>query len=295
MKPKFTLVALSLMLIAGSLFVLTGCNNSASEAPQDEQKPSVAKTPGPNSPEASSKGKNDKEEHGHKPGAHGGIIVSLGSDNYHAEAVFEKGGLLKLFTLGKNEARIIDVESQILKAYVKEDGANEAVEVELNPTPRTGDKQGRTSQFVGKLPQELVGKQLVVTIPIIVVDGERFRIGFASAPPQHDMGMPIGISGAEEKELYLKPGGIYTEKDIQANGNKTASQKFKGVLSKHDMKPKPGDKICPITMTKANPQFTWVVAGKKYEFCCPPCVDEFVTWAKTQPDLIKEPEFYVKR
>jgi hypothetical protein len=107
--------------------------------------------------------------------------------------------------------------------------------------------------------------------------------------------MPQGVSAEAEGKLYLTPGGVYTEADIKANGNMTASQKFKGFRAKHDMRPKPGDKICPVTFTKANPECTWTVGGKKYEFCCPPCVDEFVTWAKEEPDQIKEPEAYVKK
>jgi len=292
MLRNFLSVAIGLMIAAATVVIVTGCDKSRDEP----AKPESSKSPEPPSAVAdAAAAKKSTEEHGHKAGAHGGIIVSLGRDNYHAEAVFEKGGLLKLFTLGKDEAKIIDVESQTLKAYVKEEAASEAVEMDLNPVPRTGDKPGRTSQFIGKLPNELVGKQLVVTIPIIVVDGERFRIGFASTMPKHDEGMPMGVSAAEEHELYLKPGGIYTAADIQANGNKTASQKFKGTISKHDMRPKAGDKICPITMTKANPQYTWTVGGKAYEFCCPPCIDEFVTWAKTQPELIREPDSYIKR
>ncbi len=70
---------------------------------------------------------------------------------------------------------------------------------------------------------------------------------------------------------------------------------LKGVKAKHDLRPKAGEKICPITLTKANPDFTWIVAGKSYEFCCPPCVDEFVTMAKTQSDQIMEPDFYIKK
>ena len=66
-------------------------------------------------------------------------------------------------------------------------------------------------------------------------------------------------------------------------------------MSSHDRKPKAGDKICPITRTKANPNITWVVGGKTYEFCCPPCVDEFVKTAKEHPEEIKEPGSYVKK
>ena len=77
--------------------------------------------------------------------------------------------------------------------------------------------------------------------------------------------------------------------------NMTASQKFRGIAPSHDLKPKSGDKICPITLTKANPKFTWVVGGKPYEFCCPPCVEEFVKQAKEQPEEIKDPGDFIKK
>ena len=292
-KPMTAVVILMLALVP--LLVLSGCSQNGDQPSSDGKDGSVEsrRTPGASKKDGDAK-KNDGD-HGHKSGDHGGIIVEIGRDNYHAEAVFEKGGLLKLFTLGKDESKIIDVESQVVKAYVKDESASESVEMDLNPVPRTGDKEGRTSQFIGKLPKELAGKQLAVTIPIILVNGERYRIGFTSAAAKHDEGMPIAANPEDEKTLYLKPGGIYTDADIKANGNQTASQKFKGVKAKHDLKPKAGDKICPITLTKANPDFTWIVAGKSYEFCCPPCVDEFVTWAKTQPELIKTPDEYVKK
>ena len=50
-----------------------------------------------------------------------------------------------------------------------------------------------------------------------------------------------------------------------------------------------------LSLTKANRKFTWVVGGKTYVFCCPPCVEEFVRRAKEQPQEIKDPEMYVKR
>lgn len=291
MLRKIPLLAPAFCLVIAMLMFAAGCNQSKKDGPSNNG----IKPGSDEKRQMSGKDKHDKEEHSHKPGVHGGIIVSLGTDSYHVEAVFEKGGLLKVFTLGKDEAKIIDIESQVLKAYVKEESANEAVEIDLNPVPRTGDKPGRTSQFIGKLPADLVGRQLTVTIPIVAIEGERFRVGFNSTTSKHEDAMPSGISAGEEKDLYLKPGGIYTLADIKANGNQTASQKFKGIKSKHDMRPKEGDKICPVTKTKANPQFTWIVGGKSYEFCCPPCVDEFVTWAKTQPDLIQAPADYVKK
>jgi hypothetical protein len=95
--------------------------------------------------------------------------------------------------------------------------------------------------------------------------------------------------------LYLTPGGRYTLADIQANGNVTASEKFKGIKSEHDMKPKVGDMLCPITSTKANAKFTWIIDGKAFQFCCPPCIDEYVNTAKTSADPLPDPESFIKR
>ena len=95
--------------------------------------------------------------------------------------------------------------------------------------------------------------------------------------------------------LFLMPGGRYTKADIKANGNKTVSEKYPGFMAAHDAKPRPGDRVCPITDTKANPKLTWVVGGRTYQFCCPPCVVEFVRKAKTDPKSIKAPDAYVKR
>jgi hypothetical protein len=107
--------------------------------------------------------------------------------------------------------------------------------------------------------------------------------------------MPAKVADEEERKLYLTPGGIYTQADIEANGNMTVSQKFASFQAAHDLNPKVGDKICPVTLTKANPKCSWIVGGKTYEFCCPPCVDEFVKLAKSKPEDVKEPEHYVKR
>jgi hypothetical protein len=37
-----------------------------------------------------------------------------------------------------------------------------------------------------------------------------------------------------------------------------------------------------------------VIDGKVYEFCCPPCIDEFVKLAKNEPEKLKAPGDYVK-
>ncbi len=234
-----------------------------------------------------------EEEHPHKPGSHGGIIIPIGSDSYHAEAVIETTGIFRLLMLGKDETRIQEVDVQPVKAYVKALGDPTATPLELAAVPQDGDSPDQTSQFVGQLPEAFRGKQLDVTIPNLRIAGERFRVGFTTIAESHAEEMPESLRSDEERALYLTAGGKYTEADIKANGNVTASQKFKGLISRHDAKPKPGDHICPISMTKANPEFTWIIDGKSYQFCCPPCVDEFVKLARENPDQLKSPESYV--
>ena len=288
-----------LALLGVSLLVVIGCGQS--QTPRTEvakHETTVATSANPSTPTVANNSsvveKPADGEHAHKPGSHGGVIVPIGTDSYHAEAVIEKGGTFRLLTLGKDESRIQEVDEQPIKAYVKVVGQLDAVPVELTATPQEGDTQGKTSQFVGQLPEELTGQPLDVTIPNIRINGERFRVGFTTQTAAHQEEMPASLPAAEEQALNLTPGGKYTEADIEANGKVTASQKFKGVMSSHDMKPKQGDRICPVTMTKANPKFTWVIDGKPYQFCCPPCVDEFVKTAKLQPEEVKTPDSYIK-
>lgn len=242
------------------------------------------------------KAKPGDDEHGHKPGSHGGIIVAIGGDNYHAEAVFEKGGTVRLHMLGKDETSVAEVEAQSLKAFVKAAGDAEHSPIAFEPDVQAGDSPNKTSAFVAKIPAGLAGKPLLITVPSIRIDGLRYRMAFESkSEAAHQQEMPAKVVRDEERKLYLTPGGLYTKQDIQANGNVTASQKFADFEAAHDLKPKIGDKICPVTLTKANPKCNWTVGGKSYEFCCPPCVDEFMKLAKEQPAEIKAPEAYVKK
>jgi roadblock/LC7 domain-containing protein len=119
----------------------------------------------------------------------------------------------------------------------------------------------------------------------------------ARAPQQKGAKRASGAAASKkvtERDVFLTPGGLYTKADIKANGNKTVSQKYPDFMAAHDAMPKPGERLCPISKTKANPKLTWIVGGKKYTFCCPPCVTEFVKQAKTNPKSIQAPEAYVK-
>ena len=120
------------------------------------------------------------ESHEHKPGPHGGTIVSLGKDSYHAEAVFEKDGAIRLYTLGKDETTAQAVEVQELVGHVTAAGATDPVQVKFAAQPQQGDAAGKTTLFVAKLPHELQGKKIKITVNNIQVGAERFRIEFAN-------------------------------------------------------------------------------------------------------------------
>ncbi len=128
------------------------------------------------------------------------------------------------------------------------------------------------------------------------------KIGTHSLMPEHegkveDAWMDPGHRedhARVEKSLFFSESSLYTKEDMERNGPLTAAEKYKGVPSKHDFRPKKGDLVCPITNTRANPKFTWYVNGKLYTFCCPPCIEEFVRIAKDEPERIKSPEAYVK-
>ena len=274
------------LLIAGvacSLITALGCGGPSKEATGKTDGPAAAK----------------RDDHGHQPSAHGGLIVPLGSDKYHAEAVFEAGGTLRLYTLGQDETVVKEIDEQTLDGHIKPAGGALWTAIALKPTPQPGDAKGKTSQFTGRVPAELIGKHVIAKFAAVRIGKERYRIAFESGahgdaePHREDhTAMPAKVPASDEEKLYLTPGGLYTEADIRANGRVVASEKFKGRKANHDLKPKAGDAICPITLTLANPQFSWVIGGKTYEFCCPPCVDEFVALAKEKPGDVKPPEFY---
>ena len=299
MKSHAVLNSAVVVATAAILLSAFGCSSESSPPTMTTAAPATTEASLPAAPAltkpldtVSSSG--TEEVHPHKPGSHGGIIIPIGSDSYHAEAVIEKGGVFRLLMLGKDETRIQEVDVQPVKAYIKIAGDPDATPIEMAATPQEGDAADMTSQFTGQLPEALQSRQLDVTIPNLRIAGERFRIGFSTITESHADEMPAALPDDQDRQLYLTALGKYTEADIKANGNVTASRKFKGIASSHDMFPESGDRICPITLTKANPDFTWIIDGKPYQFCCPPCVDEFVKLAKEQPDEIKDPDSYIK-
>src|SRR5262249_39375363 len=97
-------------------------------------------------------------DHTHSPGGHGGLVVDIGQGAYHAEMVPGKEGVVKIYMLGSDATRVVEVPAQTLDAYARADDASEGISVPLEAAPQPGDSPGKTSMFQGKLPEELRGK-----------------------------------------------------------------------------------------------------------------------------------------
>lgn len=237
----------------------------------------------------------DPGPHDHPPGPHGGAVVAVDRDNrFHAEAVFEPGGWVRLYTFGQELTEARPVAARTVCAAVRRHGGEDEYAVMLRPEPQESDPAGTASRFLGRLPPSMRRGHLKLVVWSLPVEGERFRFEIDSAYPELDAAT-VAREEAVEAALYSTPGGKYLEKDVRANGPTPASRKYRSERPAHDDRPAPGDRVCPVTRSRADVRFVWVIGGKEYRFCCPPCIDEFVATAKERPDEVQEPEFYRHR
>lgn len=225
-------------------------------------------------------------EHPHRATGRGGVIVALGQNRHHVELVLGVDRALTLYTLGADERDLHDIPIQSIPAEVFGTDAT-AVDVRFEPWPQTGDPPRRTSRFRAEIPASLTCRPMAVAA-LLTIDGNRYRPRFTL--PHVEPAMPIAATGDSERELYLIPAGRYTRADIAANGSVVPSKRFQGFQARHDVNPSPGDPLCPITRTKAHPACSWVIDGRTYLFCCPPCIDEFVRLAKRSEVPMPPPE-----
>src|SRR5262245_3582879 len=99
----------------GLLLVFAGCTKTG-----DSKSPPMAVP------------KAEKDTHGHKS-THGGRVFSVGQDNYHVDAVFEKGGWLRLYTLDQDESKAFEVEAKPVTGFAKAVGETDSVSLTFKP------------------------------------------------------------------------------------------------------------------------------------------------------------------
>lgn len=254
------------------LIALPGCNSGTPDK-QDKQ--------------AKKEGK-DEHEHG-ETGPHGGPLAEW--DNvYHAEFTADHGAKQAIVYIHDDKAKKApQVEaSRFTKVRLTITSVKPPIVIELTHDAKksgpdgiafvgTHDELAKTTGFKGNLSGLRDEKSK---------DEKRYSNDFEYE----------GVKDSKDKavNLALKPGGIYTAADIKANGNTTPAEKYKGKKLGHgEDDPKPGDKICPISKSKANPDCVWIIQGQTYEFCCLPCVDQFIRLAHNNPAKVKDAKEYV--
>jgi len=281
---------MGLGLIIAALAV-TGCGDKKTATTKVEEK----------------KGNGKADEHvPHKEGPNGGTVFDLGK--HHAEFTVDhdkKECMVVVLNGDEKNIKPLAVAAKEFTLTTKEAKTKAGKVVPpmtITLLPKDA-KDGKASKFVGTDPGIGNVAEFAGTV-IGEIDGKPSSGEFKEE--EHDEKKALGAKDehgraviaapeGEEAEIYLKPGGIYTAADIKANGDTTVSVKYKDLKVLHDLKPVVGDRLCPVTLTKANPKLKWVIGGKTYTFCCPPCVEELVTLAKTNPEEVKAPETYIKK
>lgn len=133
LKSYWSTVAGGLLM---ALTVAAGCNQNAS---------GPAATP--------ANGGHDHAEHAHPTnGPHGGDLIELGNEEYHAELVHdEQGGTVTIYILDAEAKAAVPIEEAELTINLKHDG--QAEQFKLAASPDMGDPQGSSSRFFSNDPE----------------------------------------------------------------------------------------------------------------------------------------------
>lgn len=151
------------------------------------------------------------QEHSHSStGPHGGSIVELGGDAYHAEVVHGDDGTVTVYILDGNAAANLAIAAAEVKINVSHDGRPE--QFTLAASPEAGEAEGMSSRFVSgdaelgeHLDAEGASAKLVVTI-----DGAPYSGNIAHSHDHGDGGHTHAHTGDDAL--------VWEQKDIQHAG-----------------------------------------------------------------------------
>lgn len=97
-----------------------------------------------------------------------------------------------------------------------------------------------------------------------------------------------------ERTIFTTPAGLYREEDVRANGNTWPSAKYPNNTFPIDLKPRKGDHIDPVLLTRADPNRSWIVNGETYYFACNQSIEEWVLRARNFPGRIRPASEFVQ-
>lgn len=136
MKIRVSLVSVLSTIVLAAI----GCSEPAKPAPPTK--------------DTAQKEKHDHKhgegEHAHpEHGPHGGDLVELGKEEYHAEVVHdEASGKVTIYVLDSAAKQAVPIEAAQVTINVKHDGKGEQFEVKASP--QEGDGDGKSSRFVSE-------------------------------------------------------------------------------------------------------------------------------------------------
>ncbi len=268
MIRKTHLIHLTSCLFFAAMFVLValpGCNKGTE----------VAKSKGKDQ----DKGKS-KDDHV-DIGPHGGPCAEWGNEDFHAEFIVDAGKKQVTVYILDGTAKVAPkIDAAKITEMKLTIIAKPPVPLDLKHDPKESGDKGIAFSATNDAFAKPDGMKVNISGK---VDDKPYSGDVEYKAPK------------KTANLYLTPGGIYTVADIKANGNMTPAEKFKGKKFAHRKDLNPGDKVCPVTDKKANAECAWIVNGQRYEFCCQPCLDDFIDWAHHDPKQIKDAGEYVRK
>lgn len=157
--------------LSALVLCFTGCNDDASSPSNVESSPP---------PETTG---HDHPDHG----PHGGDLIELGNESYHAELVHGDGDELSIYILDGAAKATVPIDATELVVNVSHDGTPE--QFKLAAAPAEGDPAGKSSRFVANDAElsEHVHEEGAKAKLVVVIDGKQFT-GEIAHDHDHDHG-----------------------------------------------------------------------------------------------------------
>ena len=128
------------VLGASTAIWLAGCPSSDSASDSDR------------SPDEPTSSDDHGHDHGHDHpdhGPHGGDLIELGNEEYHAELVHdEEAGTITIYVLDGSAAKTVAIDAAAVTINLVHEGTPE--QYALSATPGDGDAEGKSSRFVSE-------------------------------------------------------------------------------------------------------------------------------------------------
>lgn len=127
-----------------------------------------------------------EHEHSHaSTGPHGGSLVELGGDAYHAEVVHGDDGAVTVYVLDGNAAATVAIDAAEVIINVTHDGRPE--QYTLTASPEAGDPEGKSSRFVSSDAElgEHLHEEGAAARLVIAIDGTNYSGNVSHSHDDH--------------------------------------------------------------------------------------------------------------